>query len=241
MNNQPAFNLQEVSVNYGELTALSNVSLSVPKAQVTAVIGVNGSGKSTLFKTLMGLVYPTAGTVKVFGASVAKARKGGLIGYLPQSEEVDWNFPISVAEVIMTGRYGRLGSSRRAKELDKKAVADAMARLEITELADRQISELSGGQKKRVFFARIIAQEAELVLLDEPFTGVDLRSEQQIQTVITELATEGKTVFLSSHNLSSLPEFASETVLLMKEVLAYGKTAEVIKPETIIRVFGGKQ
>lgn len=227
-----------VTVHYGEVLALDGAELEIQSGRVCGLIGMNGSGKSTLFKTIMGIVRPDAGTVLINGESPIRARRRGVVGYVPQSEAVDWAFPLSVREVVMTGRYGKMGVTRRPRASDRAAVAHALERVELTELADRQIGQLSGGQKKRAFVARGIAQEAKVLLLDEPFAGVDKRSEATMTRLLRELASEGVTVLVSTHDLHALPELADEALLLMRKVLMHGAPEEVLRPEHLARAFG---
>lgn len=238
MTAAPAISIDNVTVRYGEVLALDSASIEIGAGTVCGLIGMNGSGKSTLFKSIMGLVRPETGTVSIAGATPARARATGAIGYVPQSEDVDWNFPISVREVVMMGRYRGLGITRRPRREDREAVRDALERVELTELADRQIGRLSGGQRKRAFVARGIAQGASTLLLDEPFAGVDKRSEATIIRLLRELAAEGATVFVSTHDLHALPELADEAVLLMRRVLMRGPTSEVLRPENLALAFG---
>lgn len=234
----PAIAVSDVTVHYGEVLALESAALELDRGRVCALIGMNGSGKSTLFKAIMGMVTPDAGTVRIAGGSPAAARKAGLVGYVPQSEEIDWAFPITVREVVMTGRYGRLGFTRGPRAADRAAVDAALERVELTELAHRQIGQLSGGQRKRAFVARGIAQGASVLLLDEPFAGVDKRSEATITALLRELAADGAAVLVSTHDLHALPNLADEAVLLMRKVLAHGAIDEVIRPENLVRAFG---
>ncbi|MGV8913262.1 MAG: metal ABC transporter ATP-binding protein [Rhodoglobus sp.] len=234
----PAISVRNVTVHYGDVLALDDVSIDVAAGQVCGLIGMNGSGKSTLFKTITGMVRPDRGTVTLGGRAPAIARKAGAVGYVPQSEEVDWAFPLSVRDVVMMGRYGHMGFTRRPQPADRSAVNDALARVELTDLADRQIGQLSGGQKKRAFVARGIAQGASILLLDEPFAGVDKRSEATITAVLRELAHDGATVLVSTHDLNSLPQLADEAILLMRSVLLQSTPAEVLKPTNLARAFG---
>lgn len=234
----PAIRVRDLSVRYGEVVALDGVSLDVEAGRVTGLIGMNGSGKSTLFKTIMGMVRPDAGVVRLEGADPAAARRQGLIGYVPQSEDVDWSFPVSVRDVVMMGRYGYQGPTRRARAADRDAVDDALARVELTEYADRQIGQLSGGQKKRAFVARGIAQDARILLLDEPFAGVDKRSEATIVRLLRELAEDGRAILVSTHDLHALPQLADEAVLLLRSVLFHGSVAEALRPENLAQAFG---
>lgn len=230
--------VEGVSVRYGDVVALHEVSLEVAAGRITGLIGMNGSGKSTLFKSIMGMVRPSQGTVSLDGDSPAVARKRATIGYVPQSEDVDWTFPVSVRDVVMMGRYARLGTTRRPGPADHAAVDDALARVELTEFADRQIGQLSGGQKKRAFVARGIAQNARILLLDEPFAGVDKRSEGTIVRLLRELAEEGQTILVSTHDLHALPSLADEAVLLLRRVLFHGSVHDALRPENLARAFG---
>lgn len=233
-----AIDVEGVTVHYGEVLALDDVSVHVEPGRVCGLIGVNGSGKSTLFKTIMGSVHPTKGRVLVDGIEPAAARKDGLIGYVPQSEEVDWAFPVSVWDVVMMGRYGHLGFTRRTRPSDRRAVAEALDRVELTAYADRQIGQLSGGQRKRAFVARGIAQGAHTLLLDEPFAGVDKRSEATLVRLLREFAADGMTILVSTHDLHALPALADEAILLMRRVLLHAGAKEVLKPEHLALAFG---
>ena len=234
----PAIEVSDVTVHYGDVLALDGASLTLAPGRVCGLVGMNGSGKSTLFKTIMGIVRPDAGSVLINGDSPSKARKTGVVGYVPQSEDVDWAFPVSVRDVVMTGRYGKMGFTRRPRAVDRRAVDHALERVELTEYADRQIGQLSGGQKKRAFVARGIAQEATVLLLDEPFAGVDKRSEATITRLLRELAADGVTVLVSTHDLQALPQLADEALLLMRRVLMHGDPSEVLCPENLALAFG---
>ncbi|MEV8338022.1 metal ABC transporter ATP-binding protein [Leucobacter sp. NPDC077196] len=233
-----AISVRDITVGYGEITALEQASLQVESGRVTGVIGMNGSGKSTLFKAIMGAIRIEHGSVEVAGATPAAARANGLLAYVPQSEDVDWAFPVSVRDVVMMGRYGRLGITRRPSASDHTAVEQALERVELAELGDRQIGSLSGGQKKRAFVARSIAQDAEILLLDEPFAGVDQRSEATIVRLLRELAAGGRTVLVSTHDLHALPDLADEAALLLRSVLFHGPVAEALAPERLAQAFG---
>ncbi|SJN34435.1 Manganese ABC transporter, ATP-binding protein SitB [Microbacterium esteraromaticum] len=230
--------VQDVVVRYGEVLALDGVSLQVDRGKVIGLIGMNGSGKSTLFKSIMGMVRPDRGRVLIDGSDPTEARKRGLIGYVPQSEDVDWAFPVSVRDVVMMGRYGHQGLTRRPRPADHAAVAEALDRVELTEYADRQIGQLSGGQKKRAFVARGIAQGSSLMLLDEPFAGVDKRSEATIVRLLRELADDGRMILVSTHDLHALPQLADEAILLLRKVLFHGPVAEALRPESLALTFG---
>lgn len=235
----PTIVVDGVRVAYGENVALERVDLTVVPGLVHGLIGMNGSGKSTLFKAMMGLVEPDEGKIALFGADPKHARRRGRVAYTPQSEDVDWAFPISVREVVMMGRYGHQGLRRRAKPEDHAAVQDALDRVELTDLASRQIGALSGGQKKRAFVARSLAQGAELMFLDEPFAGVDKRSEATLTQLIRDLAREGRTVVVSTHDLIAIPALCDTVALINRRIIAHGPTDEILVPELLADAFGG--
>ncbi|MEO1911650.1 MAG: manganese/iron ABC transporter ATP-binding protein [Paracoccus sp. (in: a-proteobacteria)] len=220
-------------------TALGDASFEVPQGSVTALVGVNGAGKSTLFKALMDLLPHASGLVRIMGLPVRQALSQNLVAYVPQAEEVDWSFPVLVEDVVMMGRYGHMGFLRRARPADRKAVDDAMARVGIGEYRHRQIGELSGGQKKRVFLARALAQEARVILLDEPFTGVDVQTEQAIIALLRQMRDEGRVMLVSTHDLGSVPEYCDRVVLVKGTVLASGPTETTFTPENLRIAFGG--
>lgn len=220
-------------------TALRDASFEIPTGTITALVGVNGSGKSTLFKALMGFVRLAKGDIRILGLPVNQALKKNLVAYVPQSEDVDWNFPVLVEDVVMMGRYGHMGMMRRAKPADHQAVTDALVRVGMVDFRKRQIGELSGGQKKRVFLARALAQDGKVILLDEPFTGVDVKTEDAIIALLRALRDEGRVMLVSTHNLGSVPEFCDRTVLLNRTVLAYGDTMSVFTQANLEKTFGG--
>ncbi|MCC4264487.1 manganese/iron ABC transporter ATP-binding protein [Oceanimonas baumannii] len=220
-------------------TALHDASFHLPLGTVAALVGVNGSGKSTLFKAIMGFVRPAAGDIRLLSLPVTRALRQNLVAYVPQAEEVDWNFPVLVEDVVMMGRYGHMGLLRRPKAADREAVEQALARVNMTALRKRQIGELSGGQKKRVFLARALAQNSKVILLDEPFTGVDVTTEEQIIALLQELRDEGRVMLVSTHNLGSVPEFCDRTILIKGTVLAHGTTEETFNQANLEQAFGG--
>jgi len=229
-----------VTVTYRNgLTALRNASFRIPKGTVTALVGVNGAGKSTLFKSIMGFVPLAKGEIRLLGLTVREALRKNLVAYVPQSEEVDWTFPVLVEDVVMMGRYGHMGFLRRPKAADHEAVTSALARVNMLDYRHRQIGELSGGQKKRVFLARALAQNGQVILLDEPFTGVDVGTEEQIIGLLRELRDEGRVMLVSTHNLGSVPEFCDRVVLVKGTVLAYGPTATTFTHDNLETAFGG--
>ena len=220
-------------------TALSDASFALPTGTIAALVGVNGAGKSTLFKAIMGFVPAARGTITILGLPVPQALKRNLVAYVPQSEEVDWTFPVLVEDVVMMGRYGHMNFLRRPRAADREAVASALARVGMTEFRERQIGELSGGQRKRVFLARALAQDARVILLDEPFTGVDVKTEEAIIGLLRGLRDEGRVMLVSTHDLGSIPAFCDRTVLVKGTVLASGLTADVFTRKNLERAFGG--
>ncbi|MCS5452362.1 iron/manganese ABC transporter ATP-binding protein SitB [Enterobacter huaxiensis] len=220
-------------------TALRNASFTVPGGSIAALVGINGSGKSTLFKAIMGFVRLTAGKISVLGIPTRQALRKNLVAYVPQSEEVDWSFPVLVEDVVMMGRYGHMGILRIAKGRDRQIVTDALERVDMVDFRYRQIGELSGGQKKRVFLARAIAQQGEVILLDEPFTGVDVKTEAKIISLLRELRAEGKTMLVSTHNLGSVTAFCDYTVMVKGTVLASGPTDTTFTAENLEQTFSG--
>ncbi|MGQ4273816.1 manganese/iron ABC transporter ATP-binding protein [Terrihabitans sp. B22-R8] len=232
--------VRDVTVTYRNgHTALRNATFSVPRGTITALVGVNGAGKSTLFKVIMGFVPAARGEIRLLGRNVREALRENLVAYVPQAEEVDWTFPVLVEDVVMMGRYGHMGFLRRPSAADRAAVDQALARVGMSEFRARQIGELSGGQRKRVFLARALAQDGHIILLDEPFTGVDVKTEDQIVALLRELRDEGRVMLVSTHNLGSVPEFCDRTVLVKGTILASGPTEDVFTHENLERAFGG--
>jgi manganese/iron transport system ATP-binding protein len=230
--------VQDISVVYGNgHAALHGASFSLRGGTICALVGVNGSGKSTLFKSIMGFINPGSGNVRINNQSVQNALKQHIVAYVPQAEEVDWNFPVSVADVVMMGRYGAMNFLRIPRAVDREAVEISLRRVGMWEFHKRQIGELSGGQKKRVFLARALAQGGRLILLDEPFTGVDVNTEDAIIALLRELRSEGCVVLVSTHNLGSVPEFCDQVVLLNRKVLAYGPTEEIFTEQNLTAAF----
>ena len=231
---------RDVTVTYRNgLTALRHASFQIPRGTVTALVGVNGAGKSTLFKAIMGFVPLAGGEIRLLGMTVREALRQSLVAYVPQAEEVDWSFPVLVEDVVMMGRYGHMGFLRRPSPADRAAVDAALARVGMQDYRHRQIGELSGGQKKRVFLARALAQDGRVILLDEPFTGVDVKTEEQIVTLLGELRAEGRVMLVSTHNLGSVPEFCDRVVLVKGTVLAYGPTETTFTRKNLEAAFGG--
>jgi len=219
--------------------AIKDISFDISLGSITALVGINGSGKSTLFKAIMGFVPCYQGDVSIMGKPVKSALKNNLIAYVPQSEDIDWNFPVLVKDVVMMGRFGHMNIFRMPKDKDIQAVDKALARVNMTDFKHRQIGELSGGQRKRVFLARSLAQNSSVILLDEPFTGVDVTTEEQIIRLLKELASEGKVILISTHNLGSVPEFCDSAVLINQTLLACGRIKDVFTADNLQKAFGG--
>lgn len=236
----PSIAARGVSVVYPNgHVALRDVSFTLSAGTICGLVGVNGSGKSTLFKAIMGFVRPQAGEIRLAGLSVDAALRANLVAYVPQSEDVDWSFPVLVQDVVLMGRYGRMGFLRIASETDRRKVDEALERVGMSAFRTRQIGELSGGQKKRVFLARALAQESPIILLDEPFTGVDVQTEAAIVALLGELRAEGHVMLVSTHNLGSVPDFCDQVVLINRTLLAAGPTAETFTRANLERAFGG--
>jgi len=231
---------QDVTVTYRNgHTALRDATFDIPTGTITGLVGVNGAGKSTLFKAIMGFVPVAKGAISVLGMPVKDALRQNVVAYVPQSEEVDWSFPVLVEDVVMMGRYGHMGFLRRPGQVDRDAVTSALERVNMAAFRHRQIGELSGGQRKRVFLARALAQDGKVILLDEPFTGVDVQTEDAIVALLQDMRDEGRVMLVSTHNLGSVPEFCDRTVLVKETVLAYGLTEDTFTHANLEIAFGG--
>lgn len=240
MNTQStSININNVTVAYNGKIALNAVNLHLKSGSICGLVGMNGSGKSTLFKTIMGFLKPQQGTILVNQMPIKKVQKENLIAYVPQTEEVDWNFPVNMWDVVMMGRYGYMNFLRIPRKKDQEIVTESLARLQILDYQKRQIGELSGGQKKRTFIARALAQKADIILLDEPFNGVDVKTEKIIIDLLVELKELGKTILISTHDLEGIGTFCDQVILVNKTVLAYGKIKDVFTEENLTRTFDG--
>ncbi len=238
--NMAGLAVNDVTVTYRNgHTALRHTSFEIPTGTITALVGVNGSGKSTLFKSIMGFLPLAAGSISILGKSVDEALRKNIVAYVPQAEEVDWSFPVLVEDVVMMGRYGHMNFMRIPSAADREAVDIALERVGMADYRGRQIGELSGGQKKRVFLARSLAQDGRVILLDEPFTGVDVKTEEAIIELLGRLREEGRVMLVSTHNLGSVPVFCDRTVLIKGTVLAYGPTSDVFTQANLEEAFGG--
>jgi manganese/zinc/iron transport system ATP- binding protein len=233
----PALTVQNLSVAYEGRPVLRGVSLTCAGGEVVGVVGPNGAGKSTLFKAVLGLVPTAAGSVLVFGAPVSQRRDR--LAYLPQRELIDWDFPATVRDVVLMGRVPRIGWLRRVSRSDRARVESALAEVGLSKLGDRAIGRLSGGQQQRVFLARALAQEADLLLLDEPLVGVDASTEEVIHETLARLRQQGRTVLVIDHDLSDVSRY-DRVALLNGRLVAYGPPAEVFTRENLRRTYGGR-
>ena len=226
-----------MTAGYGERPAISDINLDLARGSLTAIFGPNGGGKSTLLKCIAGLMQPWSGTIEVLGAAVGV--HAARVAYIPQAEQVDWSFPIAVDEVVAMGRTPRIGPLGRAGATDRAAVAEALERVDMAGLADRQIGELSGGQRRRVFIARAIAADAEIYLLDEPVTGVDPVTQEKIMNILDAEAARGKTVIATTHDLACAAQRFHDVVALAGRVVAHGPAQLVLDRDVLEKTYGG--
>jgi manganese/iron transport system ATP-binding protein len=224
-----------VDVSYGNQKALENISLQIPHGASVAVVGPNGAGKSTLFKALVGLLPLNSGQIFIHG--VPLGQHIDCVAYVPQREEVDWHFPVTVKDVVMMGRFGKLGLLQQPRKMDREVVYSALTQMDIANLADRPIQNLSGGQQQRVFLARALAQQPHILLMDEPFTGVDISTRETTITLLDKLKKEGVTVLVSTHDLNLAREKFDQVILLNHYLIAYGSSEEVFTTEHISSAF----
>ena len=230
--------IHDLTVAYHRRPVIWDVDLNIPEGKLVGVVGPNGAGKSTLLRACLDLVPKTSGAVRVYGDSYRKRR--GMVGYVPQRESVDWDFPVSVLEVVAMGTYGRIGWFRRVGRKQKRIAAEALERVGIAHLGNRQISQLSGGQQQRVFLARALAQDAQLYFMDEPFAAVDAATEEAIVTLLRKLNEAGKTCVVVHHDLATVTRYFDWLVLLNMRVVASGPTEEVFTRENLQKTYGGK-
>jgi manganese/zinc/iron transport system ATP- binding protein len=234
----PPLEIHDLTVAYHHKPVLWGIDLEVPPGKLIGIVGPNGAGKTTLIKAILGLVPISSGWVKVFGQSVKKSLRR--IGYMPQRESVDWDFPVGVMDVVLMGRYGRLGLMKRPTREDRNVARDCLDKVHMLPFANRQISNLSGGQQQRVFLARALAQESDLYFMDEPFSGVDAATESAIITLLRELRTKGKTVLVVHHDLPTAREYFDMLILLNMRLTAFGPTKEVFRPDLLQKTYGGR-
>jgi manganese/zinc/iron transport system ATP- binding protein len=233
-----AIEVTDLTVAYGERPVLWDVDLTVPHGVLMAVVGPNGAGKTTLVKAMLGLVRPAAGRVLIHGRPYAEQRR--VVAYVPQRGSVDWDFPTSVLDVVMMGRYGALGWLRRPGRRERELASDALGKVGMEELAARQISQLSGGQQQRVFIARALVQDAGIYLMDEPFQGVDATTERAIVTLLQDLRAQGKTLVVVHHDLPTVPEYFDWVTMLNVRRIASGPVEEVFTDENLRLAYGGR-
>lgn len=234
---QPVLDVHHVSVRYNGRFALEDIAFHLHEGERIAVVGPNGAGKSTLFKVISGVLPPTSGEVNIFGS---RPRGHVCIAYVPQRSQVDWNFPVSVADVVMMGRSAKLGPLNWPHKRDWEYVNHALETVELSNLAHRQISQLSGGQQQRMFIARALAQEAELMLMDEPLTGLDTPSQEGLLDLLDTLKNQKVTVMVATHDLDQAARHFDRILLLNHRVVAFGYPNEVLQTENLLRAYGGR-
>lgn len=237
MEKKLALKVEHLSVSYGKTSVLWDINLSIPSGRLVGVLGPNGAGKSTLLKALTGFLCPVSGSVEFLGASYKKNKQ--LIAYVPQRTTVDWDFPVSVFDVVCMGCYGRKGLFGRITKEDRALTEKALKQVGLESLADRQINELSGGQQQKVFIARSLVQQAEIYLMDEPFAGIDVATEKTIMGILEELRSQGKTIFVVHHDLASVKKYFDWVVLLNTSLIGSGPVSEVFHEENICKAYGG--
>jgi ABC-type Mn2+/Zn2+ transport system ATPase subunit len=230
-----AIAVRDVWTGYNRHAALEGVTFEIERAYLAGLVGPNGSGKSTLLRTLLGLHKPWRGEVRLFGQRAEKARR--LVGFMPQAELVDWSFPVTVFDVTLMGRYGRLGPLRRPTRHDREIAWHSLEQVEMADLAQRQIGELSGGQQRRVLIARTLTQEPQLLLLDEPFTGLDATVQHDLIDLFNKLRQEGKTILAATHDLSCVAGCFDHAVCLNRKVIAFGRPQDIFTKEVLDATF----
>lgn len=235
--NQPILDVQRLSVRYNSHVALEDISFHLHEGERVAVVGPNGAGKSTLFKVVSGVMSPASGEVNIFGS---KPRGHVCIAYIPQRSQVDWNFPVNVADVVMMGRSAKLGPFSWPHKKDWDFVHHALDTVELSSLASRQIGQLSGGQQQRMFIARALAQEAELMLMDEPLTGLDGPSQEGILSLLDRLQKEKVTVMVATHDLEQASNHFDRIMLLNHRIIAFGEPGHVLHTENLVKAYGGR-
>ena len=238
LSSAPPLEIHDLTVAYHKKPVLWGIDLAVPLGKLVGIVGPNGAGKSTLIKAAMGLLPFNSGWVKIFGQPVRKALNR--VGYMPQRESVDWDFPVSVMDVVLMGRYGHLGLIKRPSRTDREIARECLDKVKMLPFANRQISNLSGGQQQRVFLARALAQQSDLYFMDEPFAGVDAATETAIVMLLQELKNKGKTLLVVHHDLPTAREYFDMLLLLNMRVVAFGPTEQVFTPDLLQKTYGGK-
>jgi manganese/iron transport system ATP-binding protein len=232
----PSLFASGLSVQYDGRLALEDISFRIESGERVAVVGPNGAGKSTLFKVIAGVINPTSGELRIYGEGPGSHI---CIAYVPQRSQVDWNFPVTVADVVMMGRIGRLGLFRWPKKRDWEFARSSLAEVGLDDLAGRQINELSGGQQQRMFIARALAQEAELLLMDEPLSGLDIKSQESIYAILDTLRSRNVTIMVATHDLDQAAERFDQVMLLNRRMLGMGRPDEVFTTERLLEAYGG--
>jgi manganese/zinc/iron transport system ATP- binding protein len=238
LNMNTALEIHDLTVSFDKKPVLWNIDLSLPEGKLIGIIGPNGAGKSTLIKSVMGLLPLSSGYSKIFDQDIDAVRDR--ISYVPQRESVDWDFPASVMDVVLMGRYSKLGLFKRPRKADKDVAMESLQKVGMENYAQRQISQLSGGQQQRVFLARALAQQADIYFLDEPFSGVDAATEKAIIDLLREMSSKGKTVIVVHHDLQSVNQYFDWVILLNTRLVAYGPTDTTFSPENLQETYGGK-
>jgi ABC-type Mn2+/Zn2+ transport system ATPase subunit len=234
----PALEVRGLRVSYGAQPVLEDVAFALPAGQLVGVIGPNGAGKTTMLKAILGLAPAEAGTVAAGGAAIV--RRGGHVAYVPQRDAINWRFPASVADVVLMGRYGRLGWLKRPGAADRAVARRCLEQVGMESLAARPIAELSGGQQQRVFLARALAQEPEVLLLDEPISGVDAPTQEAILRILSGLAAQGKTLLMTTHDLRCNMDHFDALLALNRRVIAVGPVEQVLTPDVLTRTYGAQ-
>lgn len=230
--------IKNLTVTYNKKPAIKGVNLEIDEGNIIGIVGPNGAGKSTLLKAILGLLPADTGEVKILGKDIKDSLNR--VAYIPQKEQFDWDFPINVSEVVMMGRYPYINFFSRPSEKDKEIVSQVLEKVEMKKYAQTQIRNLSGGQQQRIFLARALAQESDVYFLDEPFVGVDAKTEVAIFNLIKELKSEGKTIMIVHHDLSKIEDYFDKLILINQILIAFGNTEEVFTPELLQKTYGGQ-
>lgn len=234
----PALELHDLTVSYAKKPVLYGVDVQIPQGALVGIIGPNGAGKSTMIRAIMGLLPLSSGWVKIFDQPFEKSRHR--VGYVPQREQVDWDFPVNVMDVVMMGRYGRLGWLKRPSREDRRIAEESLEKVGMLPFRNRQIANLSGGQQQRVFLARALAQQSDLYLMDEPFAGVDATTEHAIIALLRELKQQGKTILVVHHDLTTAREYFDHLLLLNMRLVAFGETEKTFTVDLLQKTYGGR-
>ena len=236
--NPPPIEVHDLTVSYDKNPVLWNIDVVIPEGQIVGIIGPNGAGKSTLIKSIMGLMPAESGWVQIYGEPLGKQRR--LVGYVPQRESVDWDFPVTVRDVVLMGTYGRLGLFRRPGKAERELAEHCLEQVAMAPYADRQIANLSGGQRQRVFLARALAQDSRIYLMDEPFVGVDAATEAAIIELLRTLKNQNRTLLVVHHDLQTASDYFDSILMLNMRLVAFGKTKEVFVTPLLQKTYGGR-